>query len=264
MTDRNSDQYDNHTLSSTITDNEIYGFEELSAIKYDPSLNYNIISLNHNDSGDQIEITEDIDAYIEGDPYDKKLYINRNGDTNNNGSHNYVMYKTSEVHKLYFTDTFENVSLSSTYNLCNKHGITDEIFYFTYNGAKFIITMVALLNEDGERVDYDNGNLYVMVKDSKYYVKNTPFTKWVNSIATPVTAASALFTLKVIVPGQATEEAEVNINVGAVYNSISTADEEANLGFVEYSPDIPGPDEYDFNVYFSTDHQPVTFEDEEI
>lgn len=241
LTDGNSDQYDNHTLSNTITDNEMYGFEELSAIEYDPSLNYNIISLNHNDSGDQIEITEDISAYIEGDPYDKKLYINRNGDTNNNGSHNYVMYKTSEVHKLYFTNTFEDVSLSSAYNLCNKHGITDEIFYFTYNGAKFIITMVALLNEDGERVDYDNGNLYVMVKDSKYYVKNTPFTKWVNGIATPVTAASALFTLKVIVPGQATEEAEVNINVGAVYNSISTADVEANLGLVGYTTDSLSP-----------------------
>ena len=240
LTDGNSDQYDNHTLSNTTIDNEMYGFGELSAIKYDPSLNYNIISLNHNDSGDQIEITEDIDAYIEGDPYDKKLYINRNGDTNNSGSHNYVMYKTSEVHQLYFTNTFEDVSLSSTYSLCNKHEIDNEIFYFTYNGVKFIITMVALLNEDGERVDYDNGNLYVMVKDSKYYVKNTPFTKWINGIATPVTAASALFTLKVV-PGQATEEAEVTINVGAVYNSISTADEEANLGLVGYTTDSLAP-----------------------
>jgi hypothetical protein len=262
LADGNNNQYDNVELSSTITSNEIYGFGELASIPYDPSLNYNIISLNHNDSGDQIEITDNITAYIEGDPYTEKLYINRNGDTNNSGYHNYTMYKTSEVHRLYFLNSFEDVSLTRAYNLCNKHGRENEIFYYTQNEVKFIFTVIALLDENGKRVEYDNGTLYVMVIDNKYIVRNTPFTKTVNGVTTIVTAASVLFTLKVV-PGHATEEAQVDIDVTAYYNVATTADEEVNLGFVEYSPDVPGPNEYDFNVYFSTDHQPVIFDEEE-
>lgn len=158
------------SLSSTISDNVLYKYGAESAadyIEYDPSLFYTIISLNevtgtqpgNSSTGQEYydESENPFKAYVIGGPSTGKLYINKNNDTTHGNQHNYVTYKTSKIHKLWFSKTKRDISLGSTYNVLYNDQGSSELYYYTQNNVGFEYNIIGLYNKRDELViGYDN------------------------------------------------------------------------------------------------------------
>ena len=221
-------QDDNYPLDNS----HIYIFdsdESISSnpdeIKYDPEYYYTIISLNYKD-GDRQETNvnclwdaskdknDHIFADFIGDPVtgDLKLRSHTNSDhhlDNNVPSYNYITFKKSRVHKLWFSGNHRDTSILASDNiLYNFYGDTN-IYSFSHNDIMPEYTILEVYDEHNRPLGYKSGTIKctcTIVNGSAYKVNAVSLTDKNNN---PITkAAYILFTVKVK-PGSVELETDV-------------------------------------------------------
>lgn len=197
-------QGDNYEISQDYRDNKIYYFGEKYPIKYDPTLYYNLISLGYIDENGIDQCSDDqtvnfdsdgyIKAYLYGNPSTGELFLNKDQDyTYPHSKYNYITYKTSRVHKLWFSSTHKDVQLSKSGVMYNQAG-SYNIYEFTENGINLDYIIIGIFDENGKQVQYNSGSISCSVKNHKYSLVASEFTNDGN----PVKAAYVLFRVKVI------------------------------------------------------------------
>lgn len=213
-------QYYNYTLDNS----HVYTFDS-NEIKYDPEYYYTIISLNYKD-GDHQETkinclwdaskdkNDHIFADFIGDPVtgDLKIRSHTNSDhhlDNNVPSYNYITFKKSRVHKLWFSSNHRDTDiLTSNNHLYNFYGDTN-IYSFSQNDILPEYTVLDVYDEHNKPLCYKSGEIKctcTIVNGSAYKVNAVSLTDKNNN---PITkAAYILFTVKVK-PGSV--ELETNI-----------------------------------------------------
>ena len=214
--DAQDSQDDNYTLDNS----HIYIFdsdESINAnpdeIKYDPEYYYTIISLNYKDGDHQDakinclwDASEDksdhVFADFIGDPVtgDLKLRSHTNSEHHlDNGvpSYNYITFKKSRVHKLWFSSNHRDTDiLTSDNRLYNFYGDTN-IYSFSQNNISPEYTVLEVYDERNKPLDYKSGTIKctTTVNGNTYKVKAVSLTDKNNN---PITkAAYILFTVKV-------------------------------------------------------------------
>ena len=237
------DQGDNLDSGESIDGKLLYYFDESDVskyIEYDPTLYYTIVGFgSYNDNVQSIDDT-DIKAYLEGDPYTKELYINQYGDTHS--EINYVLYKTSKVHKLWFTQDKKNISrvnksLDRDRELYNRSGSTDLIHYTApHNEFGFAFKVLGIYDENDKPVEYNkNGaSISIIIKNLDTYKVSISAVKLGEE---PIKdAAYVLFTVNVF-PGHVPEITSVDIDLDVTLLGAARVWEHIDLGAVEYDPD---------------------------
>jgi hypothetical protein len=168
------DQGDNKEISSTVLGNKLFAFGEDDTDddqNYDPTLSYKLVAAGVDDYGYQ-QFANIENCYLEGDPSTGLIYLNKNGSPTISNL-NYVTYKTSKVHKLWFSSSKDDVTIDSAFSkLYNENG-NDEIYYYGGSNTKaFNYNIIGLYNSDGSPVDCDltgyTFNCYL--SDDKYNV----------------------------------------------------------------------------------------------
>ena len=173
-------QGDNYTLNSNTENNVVYSIGESSSDynTYDPELFYTVVSVGSYSNSEQTIESDNIKMYLEcaPAPNDNSLFLNKNGDTRSDI--NYVVYKTSHIHKLYFAQDKSDVILNSKFNLLyNDLGSTD-IYYHTGNNVKsFDYTIIGFYDRYGNKLSYMNDAVIKCTQDatggyddSHYYI----------------------------------------------------------------------------------------------
>lgn len=202
-----TDQGDNYEISPDYRENKIYYFDENSPIEYDPTLYYNLISLGYRDENgiEQYSDNQAIEfdspnymkSYLYGNPSTGELFLNKASSYSyQHRKYNYATYKTSKVHKLWFSNTHKNIQLSNSGELYNQAG-NSSIYDFTINGINLEYTIVGVFDENGRLVQYSNGSINCSIKNHRYSLVASRFT---DSNGDPIEAAYVLFRVK-IVPG---------------------------------------------------------------
>ena len=200
-----TDQGDNYEISQDYRENKIYHFDERSPIEYDPTLYYNIISLGYRDENGVEQYSDDqaldfdssdyMRLYLYGNPSTGELFLNKLSNYSYpHSKYNYLTYKTSKVHKLWFSSTHKNRLLSNGGELYNQAG-NSNIYDFTVNGINLEYIIVGVFDENGRHVQYTNGSISCSVKNHRYSLIASEFT---DSNNYPVEAAYVLFRVKVI------------------------------------------------------------------
>ena len=90
---------------------------------YDPEYSYTLMNVNYIDEdGNQVSV-EDSKHYVEISPSNHALYLNITNSTNayNNDNYNYVTYKKSNVHQLWFNHNKENVLIDDLKNIMSQY-----------------------------------------------------------------------------------------------------------------------------------------------
>lgn len=210
-------QDDNYTLDNS----HIYIFdsdESISSnpdeIKYDPEYYYTIISLNYKDGNKQEtkinclwdaskDKNDHIFADFIGDPVtgDLKLRSHTNSDhhlDNNVPSYNYIAFKKSRVHKLWFSSNHRDTDILTSDNiLYNFYGDTN-IYSFSHNDIMPEYTILEVYDEHNRPLGYKSGTIKctcTIVNGGAYKVNAVSLTDKNNN---PITkAAYILFTVKV-------------------------------------------------------------------
>ena len=220
-------QDDNYPLDNShiyIFDNDESVYANTNEIKYDPEYYYTIISLNYKDGNHQdIKInclwdaskdkSDHIFADFIGDPVtgDLKLRSHTNSEHHlDNGvpSYNYITFKKSRVHKLWFSSSHRDTDiLTSDNHLYNFYGDTN-IYSFSQNDILPEYTVLDVYDEHNKPLGYKSGTIKCTctINGSYYKVNASSLTDKNNN---PITkAAYILFTVKVK-PGSV--ELETNI-----------------------------------------------------
>lgn len=225
--DTQDSQDDNYPLDNS----HIYIFdsdESISSnpdeIKYDPECYYTIISLNYKD-GDRQETNvnclwdaskdknDHIFADFIGDPVtgDLKLRSHTNSEHHlDNGvpSYNYITFKKSRVHKLWFSSSHRDTDiLTSDNHLYNFYGDTN-IYSFSQNYILPEYTVLEVYDEHNRPLGYKSGTIKCTctVNGSYYKVTAASLTDKNNNAITK--AAYILFTVKVK-PGSVELETDI-------------------------------------------------------
>lgn len=198
-------QGDNSIIDkNVITNNGLYFYNEPS-MEYDPEFSYTLMNVNYIDEyGNQASV-EDSKHYVEISPSNHALYLNIVNSTNvyNNDNYNYVAYKKSSVHQLWFNNNKENVLVNDFKNIMYNHAGSSDIYYFTKNDRSFLYNIIGVYTANGNMVNYKSFNI------GCYYITDTtgdaPVTKYVvystkllDEQNNPLEAAYVLFTLKII------------------------------------------------------------------
>ena len=172
---------------------------------YDPEYSYTLMNVNYiDDDGNQVSV-EDSKHYVEISPSNHALYLNIANSTNvyNNDNYNYVTYKKSNVHQLWFNNNKENILVNDLKNIMYNHAGSSDIYYFTNNDRSFLYNIIGVYTANGSKVNYKSFNI------GCYYITdtngNSPVTKYVvystkllDEQNNPLEAAYVLFTLKII------------------------------------------------------------------
>lgn len=205
-------------------DNNESVYANTNEIKYDPEYYYTIISLNYKDGYHQEakinclwdasqDKNDHIFADFIGDPVtgDLKLRSHTNSEHHlDNGvpSYNYITFKKSRVHKLWFSSNHRDTDiLTSDNHLYNFYGDTN-IYSFSQNDILPEYTVLDVYDEHNKPLGYKSGTIKctTTVNGSYYKVTAASLTDKNNN---PITkAAYILFTVKVK-PGSV--EIETNI-----------------------------------------------------
>jgi hypothetical protein len=170
----NANQGENKILSDLVTDNKIYSIGESATdyIKYDPELFYTVVGIGtYSNNSEQSVKTDNVKAYLECAPSppdnSNSLFLNTLddatlGSTENPSSLaevNYVVYKTSRTHKLYFSQSKTDVLLKSQFNMLYNELGSNEIYYHygsDYNNKGFEYSIVGIYDSEGHKIDYAN------------------------------------------------------------------------------------------------------------
>ena len=226
--DTQDSQDDNYPLDNS----HIYIFdsdESISSnpdeIKYDPEYYYTIISLNYKDGNKQEakinclwdaskDNNDHIFADFIGDPVtgDLKIRSHTNSDhhlDNNVPSYNYITFKKSRVHKLWFSGNHRDTSILASDNiLYNFYGDTN-MYSFSHNDIMPEYTVLEVYDEHNRPLGYKSGAIKctcTIVNGGAYKVNAVSLTDKNNN---PITkAAYILFTVKVK-PGSVELETDV-------------------------------------------------------
>ena len=207
-------QGDNNIIDKNIiTNNGLYFYNE-SSMEYDPEYSYTLMNVNYIDENSNQVSVEDSKHYVEISPSNHALYLNIANSVNviNNDNYNYVTYKKSNVHQLWFNNNKENVLVNDLKNIMYNHAGSSDIYYFTNNDRSFLYNIIGVYTANGSKVNYKSFNI------GCYYITdttgNSPVTKYVvystkllDEQNNPLEAAYVLFTLKIIdgsVPDAAT------------------------------------------------------------
>ena len=215
--DAQDSQDDNYQLDNS----HIYVFdndESINAnpdeIKYDPEYYYTIISLNYKDGDHQEtkinclwDASEDKNDHVFadfiGDPVtgDLKLRSHTNSEHHlDNGmpSYNYITFKKSRVHKLWFSGNHRDANiLTSDPRLYNFYGDTN-IYSFSQNDIIPEYTILEVYDEHNKPLGYKSGTIKCTTNGRAYKVNAVSLTDKNNNVITK--AAYILFTVKAI-PG---------------------------------------------------------------
>lgn len=215
-------QLDNSHIYFFDNDESVYA--NTNEIKYDPEYYYTIISLNYKDGDHQEtkinclwDASQDKNDHIFsdfiGDPVtgDLKLRSHTNSEHHlDNGvpSYNYITFKKSRVHKLWFSSNHKDTNiLTSDNHLYNFYGDTN-IYSFSQNDILPEYTVLEVYDEHNRPLGYKSGTIKCTctVNGSYYKVNAVSLT---DKSDNPITkAAYILFTVKVK-PGSV--ELETNI-----------------------------------------------------
>ena len=215
-------QGDNYEISAYYRENKIYYFGEKYPIKYDPTLYYNLISLGYIDENGIDQCSDDqtvnfdsdgyIKAYLYGNPSTGELFLNKDQDyTYPHSKYNYITYKTSKVHKLWFSNTHKDTILSKSIELYNQAG-NSNIYEFTENSINLEYTVIGIFDEHGKQVTYNSGSINCYVRNHKYSLVASEF---INDYGQPVTAASILFRVK-ITQGSMDESTDTSVDTNMI------------------------------------------------
>ena len=215
-------QGDNYEISAYYRENKIYYFGEKYPIKYDPTLYYNLISLGYIDENGIDQCSDDqtvnfdsdgyIKAYLYGNPSTGELFLNKDQDyTYPHSKYNYITYKTSKVHKLWFSNTHKDTILSKSIELYNQAG-NSNIYEFTENSINLEYTVIGIFDEHGKQVTYNSGSINCYVRNHKYSLVASEF---INDYGQPVTAASILFRVK-ITQGSMDESTDSSVDANMI------------------------------------------------
>jgi len=157
----NDNQGENTSLSSVIQDNELYYFGENTVAEYDPTIYYCLNSIFSYDSG-EIVAADITSKYIEGDPYNNELYINRNGIDDN--EYCYVTFSTSEVHTLWFSADKKDTDIGSVFALYNKVG-ANEIYAYS-NPVGLSYNILGIYTENDIQLDSSDVSIELTVENN--------------------------------------------------------------------------------------------------
>ena len=202
-------QYDNYTLDNS----HIYTFDS-DEIKYDPEYYYTIISLNYKNGDHQDtkisclwDASEDKNDHIFadfiGDPVtgDLKIRSHTNSDhhlDNGTPSYNYITFKKSRVHKLWFNGNHRDTNILASDNiLYNFYGDTS-IYSFSHNDIIPEYTVLEVYDEHNKPLGYKSGTIKctcTIINGGTYKVSAVSLTDKNNNAITK--AAYILFTVKV-------------------------------------------------------------------
>lgn len=194
--------------------------------EFDPTVMYTMYKIGKNDSDDTPQIKSDQlllspgKSYLIGDPYNRDLYLDLNDDTSITES-NYVVFKKSNVQRLWFSPNKEDTSVTSKYvTMYNDAGsaiiyynlyspdVLDDAPYF--NKRSFTYTLDGVYKANGEKITLDpiweqqlecwlvNNKYNIRFKtkedeneitDAKFrYTLNNPSYQWVNNGSSPWSA----------------------------------------------------------------------------
>ena len=174
MLPSNANQGENKTLSDLVADNKIYSIGESSTdyVQYDPELFYTVVGIGtYYNNGEQSVKTDNIKVYLECAPSppdnNNNLFLNTLDDatlcsTENPPSPaevNYIVYKTSRTHKLYFSQNKNDVLLKSQFNMLYNELGSNEIYYHygsDYNNKGFEYSIVGIYDSEGHKIDCAN------------------------------------------------------------------------------------------------------------
>lgn len=254
LSDNVPDQEENTVFDGSI---HVYTFDDdpdnlnitSSAIEYDPEYYYTVINLNYNtNDGQDYKVNhiddgfysnEDIFAQPMGDPSSKELLIdfvaNNNHhfeqtDSGEKAAYNYITFKKSKTHKLWFSGDHKNVQLTNTNALYNMRGTTN-IYKYSSNDVNITYTVLGIYTEDGVKLDATcNMNCTIESRNGvrKYVVSYSGLTE------SNISAAYILFTVKVV-PGSVEVAEIVGIDANLYYNTALRSAIIAKLPPAEYT-----------------------------
>ena len=215
-------QGDNYEISVYYRENKIYYFGEKYPIKYDPTLYYNLISLGYIDENGIDQCSDDqtvkfdsdgyIKAYLYGNPSTGELFLNKDKDyTYPHSKYNYITYKTSKVHKLWFSNTHKDTILSKSVEIYNQAG-NSNIYEFTENSVNLEYTIIGIFDEHEKQITYSSGSINCYVRNHKYSLVASEF---IDEYGKPVTAAFILFRVK-ITPGSMDESTDTSVDTNMI------------------------------------------------
>ena len=221
-------QGDNYEISAYYRENKIYYFGEKYPIKYDPTLYYNLISLGYIDENGIDQCSDDqtvkfdsdgyIKAYLYGNPSTGELFLNKDQDyTYPHSKYNYITYKTSKVHKLWFSNTHKDIILSKSVDIYNQAG-NSNIYEFTENSVNLEYTVIGIFDEHGKQVTYSSGSINCYIRNHKYSLVASEF---IDEYGQPVTAAFILFRVK-ITPGSMDESTDASVDTNMIVHCNGT------------------------------------------
>ena len=215
-------QGDNYEISAYYRENKIYYFGEKYPIKYDPTLYYNLISLGYIDENGIDQCSDDqtvkfdsddyIKAYLYGNPSTGELFLNKDQDyTYPHSKYNYITYKTSKVHKLWFSNTHKDTILSKSVEMYNQAG-NSNIYEFTENSVNLEYTIIGIFDEHEKQITYSSGSINCYVRNNKYSLVASEF---IDEYGQPVTAAFILFRVK-ITSGSMDESTDTSVDTNMI------------------------------------------------
>lgn len=220
-----------------------------TAITYDPNYYYTIISLDYNENNqqkslrnhlwyeyeskqDRLRRTDHILADFTGNPATGELkVITKTNQDHHVGGYNYITFKKSKTHKLWFNSRHINANLKSKGNqLYNFYG-NSEIYKYTENTAGFRYTILEVYDESNKPLNYKSGVLRCYSDGYSYIVEANNL---INNSDVPIsTAAYILFRVEAGPGSVEVEEAgsfDTTLNYGMAIDCCETAD----IGYAEY------------------------------
>lgn len=152
----NDNQGYNKVVTDEITDNLLYEPGSLLSSLYNPEFQYKLVSLNSDADGSQIQYTDNISMLLEGDPSTGSLFLNKCTDTGHSqdNSYNYVTYRTSLIHKMWFSSSKQDTHIDSLNSLLYNDVSTNNI-YHSNRIKKMTYSLVGLYDSDNHEVNLD-------------------------------------------------------------------------------------------------------------
>lgn len=144
-------QGSNTSISASTGSNVLFDLGDTVYTEYDCELQYYVVSLN---SDDDSTYTENVLSYIEGDPISKRMYLNLNSDSHT--SLNYITYRTSNVHKLWFSSDKQPVQLDSNVNLLYNDKGSSEIYLIQDLTKDIEFSIIGFYDENNNLISYNS------------------------------------------------------------------------------------------------------------
>ena len=215
-------QGENKIFHNDFLENTIYYYDEQTPIKYDPTVYYTLASLGYNSDANQYIDEQSLDyesskylkLFLYGNPATGGLYLNKeSGVITPHSAYNYISYKASNVHKLWFNANHINTSLGNENTLYNKIGTTD-LYHYTENSINLEYHIIGIYDQTGNKIEFDLShiNMYCVIFNYKYKLKFE-----IDGATDNINAAYVLFTVQRI-PGvmdviEVADTIETNMNV---------------------------------------------------